>query len=328
MTLKTPADRQLQCRATHFVRTPEVSPDQCAQAVAFGNDALQLAPYDWSKLPAWRLQSRPTIFQKRHLADYNTVPLLAVASLVIPSAAHLMASTSTDGMRAQSRGISVVIMASYALWILFQLKTNQEMFKEPSPKTPKRASRNSNDRAVGKGVAAIGAGAAAASGGWVNARMLVKKVPSDNDEEVEEEQGEEEEGFETPSLSLIGATTALVVSVVLVAFNTEFTTNSIQALLQRRNVPQTFLSLIILPLLSTDFLAVGVAMKDKMDMSISLTLERCMQTSLMVIPLTVLLAWIMGIDEMDLKFDGFPITALFASIVIVTYVVQEGKSNW
>lgn len=267
-------------------------------------------------------------FNKDIALIISTVLLLAVASLVIPSAAHLMASTSTDGMRAQSRGISVVIMASYALWILFQLKTNQEMFKEPSPKTPKRASRNSNDRAVGKGVAAIGAGAAAASGGWVNARMLVKKVPSDNDEEVEEGQGEEEEEFETPSLSLIGATTALVVSVVLVAFNTEFTTNSIQALLQRRNVSQTFLSLIILPLLSTDFLAVGVAMKDKMDMSISLTLERCMQTSLMVIPLTVLLAWIMGIDEMDLKFDGFPITALFASIVIVTYVVQEGKSNW
>lgn len=53
-----------------------------------------------------------------------------------------------------------------------------------------------------------------------------------------------------------------------------------------------------------------------------------MQTSLMVIPLTVMLAWAMGINEMDLEFEGFPITTLFASIVIVTYVVQEGKSNW
>lgn len=48
----------------------------------------------------------------------------------------------------------------------------------------------------------------------------------------------------------------------------------------------------------------------------------------MVVPLVVLLAWCMRIDTMTLEFDSFPITALFASIIIVTYVVQEGKSNW
>ena len=34
------------------------------------------------------------------------------------------------------------------------------------------------------------------------------------------------------------------------------------------------------------------------------------------------------IDDMTLDFDGFSVAALFASIIIVTYVVQEGKSNW
>lgn len=80
--------------------------------------------------------------------------------------------------------------------------------------------------------------------------------------------------------------------------------------------------------MSNNPIAVKMAILDKMDVSISLTLERGMQTSPMVITLTVLLAWAMGINEVDLKFDGFPITTLFASIVIVTYVVQEGKSNW
>lgn len=53
-----------------------------------------------------------------------------------------------------------------------------------------------------------------------------------------------------------------------------------------------------------------------------------MQTCLLLVPLTVLLAWCMEIDEMKLEFDSFVIASLFASIVIVSYVVQEGQSNW
>lgn len=63
-------------------------------------------------------------------------------------------------------------------------------------------------------------------------------------------------------------------------------------------------------------------------MSLALTLERYMQTALMVVPLIVLIAWGMHIDSMTLDFDGFTVAALFASIIIVTYVVQEGKSKW
>ena len=39
--------------------------------------------------------------------------LLAVASLVILSTAHLMTDTTSEGILAQSRGISIVILVSY-----------------------------------------------------------------------------------------------------------------------------------------------------------------------------------------------------------------------
>ncbi|KAJ4382220.1 hypothetical protein N0V86_002553 [Didymella sp. IMI 355093] len=212
-------------------------------------------------------------------------------------------------------------MVSYILWLVFQLKTHRWLFGAPSQKVPKRRSTEKGEGSAVRGIAAIGAGAAAASGGRVNLNNLLQKTRDSEDEDDEDE-------FQTPSLSMLSAMVVLIISVVLVAFNTEFATNSIQALLQRHNVSKTFLSLIILPILSNDPIAIKMAMLDKMDISISLTLERCMQTALMVVPLSVLLAWAMGISEMDLKFDGFPITALFASVVIVTYVVQEGKSNW
>jgi len=65
-----------------------------------------------------------------------------------------------------------------------------------------------------------------------------------------------------------------------------------------------------------------------MDMGLCLTLERAIQTALMVVPLIVLIAWGMKIDQMTLDFDGFSVASLFASIIIVTYVVQEGTSKW
>jgi len=241
--------------------------------------------------------------------------LLAVVSLVIPTAAHLMTDIKQGGIISQSRGTSVIIIFSYVLWLFFQLKTHRSIFKEPSPKSAKIKSKEI-ERGIAKGIAHIGAATAAATGGQVvSTKMYGSGCEEDEDE------------IKVPNLSFVGAIATLLISVVLVAFNTQFATDSIQGLLEH-NLSPTFLGLVILPLLSNDPTAIMVAIQDKMDISIALTLERCMQTSLLIVPLTVLLAWCMGVDEMTLEFQGFSIAALFASIIIVTYVVQEGKSNW
>jgi Ca2+:H+ antiporter len=225
--------------------------------------------------------------------------LLAVFSLVIPTASHLLTKITPSGILSQSRGTAVIIMISYGLWLFFQLKTNRAMF---GPKTYKAQVSK-----VSRGIAIMGTEIAATGGGPVIDQIY---------EEPE------------PSLPFFGALMALLISTVLIAFNTKFATDSIQGLLQEAGLSQNFVGLVILPILSSDPTSIVMAVRDKMDISISLTLERCMQTSLMVVPLIVLLAWCMGIDDMTLEFDGFSITALFVSIIIVTYVVQEGKSNW
>lgn len=229
--------------------------------------------------------------------------LLATTSLVIPTAAHMMTNTKPEGILAQSRGTSVVILISYVLWLIFSLKSHRALFGAPSQKAKKRRWWRISG----------------ASGGQVQVHEIVK---------FDYKEDENEEDIRECALSLAGALISLVISVVLVAFNTQFATDSIQALLLQHKISQTFLGLVILPLISNDTTAITVATKDKMDISIALTLERCMQTSLLIVPLTVLLGWILGVDDMTLEFDGFSIAALFASIVIVSYVVQEGKSNW
>lgn len=235
--------------------------------------------------------------------------LLAVCSLVIPTASHLMTNTPSVGILSQSRGISFVILVSYVLWLVFQLKTNRAMFEEPVKKVAKQR-RTIKEGETIKSIAQVGFGVAAVGrGGAIVHTFDLQDIPN-------------------PDLSYFGALVTLTVSVVFVGFNTQFATDSIQSLLQQHGLSKMFLGIVILPLISIDTTSIVMAIKDKMDISIALTLERCMQTSLLIVPLIVLLGWCMDIDEMTLQFEGFPIAALFASIVIVTYVVQEGKSNW
>jgi Ca2+:H+ antiporter len=99
-------------------------------------------------------------------------------------------------------------------------------------------------------------------------------------------------------------------------------------LLTEAGLSTSFIGLVIMPIVGIDGLAITTAMKDKMDLSLALTLGRCMQLALMVIPLIVLLGWMMGIDEMTMQFDTFPVLVLFASTVVVTFVIQDGRSNW
>jgi Ca2+:H+ antiporter len=255
-----------------------------------------------------------------------TLLLLAVSSLTIPTVLKITISESQNlysfeqplqEILAESRGISILIVCTYALWVFFTYSTHKSIFSMPITKGQERSSSEIGKEAIRR-VALNGAITAVASDSGINPAHLHRDGRG---------KGKELE-LEECSLSLAGAMIALVTSVVLVGFNTQFATDSIQAMLQRTNVSQYFLSVIVLPLLSVDPLAIKMALRDRMDMSISLTLEKCMQTCLLVIPLTVLLAWCMGVSEMDLYLNTMILATLFLSVFTVSFAVRGGKSNW
>lgn len=253
---------------------------------------------------------------------------LCIASLIIPTVFHNMIAEDDivegDAVKNQelSRGTAVILLVVYACYLGFQLKTHATMYNAPSQKTPKRKSRKVEEGAANRGVAAIGAGTAAASGGGVNAKTLFKNP--DEDEEEEEE-------FETPSLSVIGALITLAISTTLVAFCSEFMVSSIDGLTETGGVSTTFVGLILLPIVGNaaeHATAVTVAIKDKMDLSIGVAVGSSMQIALLVFPLIVILGWILGKDCMTLYFDTFQIATLFVSVLLVNYLIQDGKSHW
>jgi hypothetical protein len=67
----------------------------------------------------------------------------------------------------------------------------------------------------------------------------------------------------------------------------------------------------ILPILSLDMGAVKFASRNKTDFPISLTLGRCMQLALFVVPLTILIGWWIRVNERSLQFDPFTIVSLY-----------------
>jgi Ca2+:H+ antiporter len=271
---------------------------------------------------------------------------LCIGSLIIPTVFHNMIAEDSDNTgdakknqelvsayfvfarvlltRLQSRGTAVILLAVYGCYLTFQLKTHVTMYNEPSQKVAKRKSRKVEEGAAARGVAAIGAGTAAASGGGVNVKSLFKNPDPDHSD------NEEEDDFETPQLSVIGALVTLAISTTMVAFCSEFMVSSIDGLTETGGVSTTFVGLILLPIVGNaaeHATAVTVAIKDKMDLSIGVAVGSSMQIALLVFPLIVILGWILGKDCMTLYFDTFQIATLFVSVLLVNYLIQDGKSR-
>jgi Ca2+:H+ antiporter len=96
-------------------------------------------------------------------------------------------------------------------------------------------------------------------------------------------------------------------------------------------VSTKFVGLILLPIVGNageHATAVTIACKDKMDLAIGIAIGSSMQIALFVFPLIIVVCWGLGYDCMNLSFDGFQIAVLFVSVLLVNYLIADGKSNW
>lgn len=151
------------------------------------------------------------------------------------------------------------------------------------------------------------------------------------DAEAQEGAGDEEGGEEQPQiLGPVAATICLVLVTVIVAVCAEYLVDSIDDIVQEAGISKTFIGLILLPIVGNaaeHVTAVVVAYKDKMDLAIGVAVGSSMQIALFVTPFLVILGWIMGRD-MTLNFQGFETVVFFLSVLVVNYLIQDGKSNY
>ncbi|KAK6535713.1 hypothetical protein TWF694_002163 [Orbilia ellipsospora] len=268
---------------------------------------------------------------------------VAVLSLIIPSAFHWAGSSNVKnvedlqpGIIGLSRGTSVILLIVYGVYLYFQLKSHADLFNTQSPKVPTRSEMEPSaiqtllQQSANTGTATVGHPNVQ---GQSYPRSSLSPATASSGEAKDEtvvEDEDEEEGPQ-PELTLVTAVVLLAASTVLVAICAEFLVSSISYVTSHSSISEYFVGLILLPIVGNaaeHVTSVTVAYKDKMDLAIGVAVGSSMQIALLVIPFVVVLGWILGIDQMTLFFDGFQVVLLLVSVLLVNYLIQDGKSNF
>ena len=91
-----------------------------------------------------------------------------------------------------------------------------------------------------------------------------------------------------------------------------------------------FLGIVIVPLVGNvaeHLVAVQVAVKNQMNLSLEIAVGSSLQIALFVAPLLVFISLLMG-HPLTLVFDQFELIALTAAALIAALVALDGESNW
>ena len=150
------------------------------------------------------------------------------------------------------------------------------------------------------------------------------------DLESQEEQGDGEGHHDGDTLSPVAAGIVLIVVTIMVSVCADYLVDSIDAIVESAHISKTFVGLILIPIVGNaaeHVTAVVVAYKGKMDLAVNVAIGSSMQIALFVTPFLVLLGWAMG-QPMTLHFQGFETVVFFLSVLVVNYLIQDGKSNY
>jgi Ca2+:H+ antiporter len=142
---------------------------------------------------------------------------------------------------------------------------------------------------------------------------------------------EEPEEEEAHHWSVRQAAIFLAISAVLVGIMAEILVGSISEASEEIGLSEFFVGVFVVAIVGNaaeHWVAVLVAVKDKMDLAVNIAIGSSAQIALFVAPLLVLLSFVFGPDPMALVFNGYELGALLFAVLIANFVTQEGESNW
>jgi Ca2+:H+ antiporter len=148
--------------------------------------------------------------------------------------------------------------------------------------------------------------------------------------EPESQNNAEDHEAEEPTLGPVAASIVLVVVTVLVAICAEYLVGSIETIVETTQISKAFIGLILIPIVGNaaeHVTAVVVALRNKMDLAMGVAIGSSIQIALFLTPLLVIIGWIIG-QDMTLHFETFETVAFAVSVLVVTYTVQDGQSNY
>jgi Ca2+:H+ antiporter len=122
----------------------------------------------------------------------------------------------------------------------------------------------------------------------------------------------------------------LVISTVGVAYLSEILVGAVEPVVTTLGLSEFFIGLIVIPIIGNvaeHFVAVQVAMKNKMTLSVEIAIASSLQIALFVAPLLVFISLLIG-HPLTLIFNPLELIALIAGVLIAALVSADGESNW
>jgi Ca2+:H+ antiporter len=122
---------------------------------------------------------------------------------------------------------------------------------------------------------------------------------------------------------LVGSTLATVVL-------SELLVGAVEPVVRRTGVSEVFLGIVLIPLVGNvaeHLVAVSTAAKNRMELSLAISLGSSQQIALFVAPLLVFVSLLFG-REMTLFFNPFEVAVLGLSVLIAGQIAADGESNW
>ncbi|MBW4486747.1 MAG: calcium/proton exchanger [Trichocoleus desertorum ATA4-8-CV12] len=122
----------------------------------------------------------------------------------------------------------------------------------------------------------------------------------------------------------------LVIATLGVAFESEMFVGVVEEATAGLGLTPLFTGVILLPLVggAAEYVtAVRVAIKNNMDLSVSVAMGSSLLVALLVAPILVLVGQIIG-QPMDLSFNPFEIVAVAIAVVVANLISLDGRSNW
>jgi Ca2+:H+ antiporter len=153
----------------------------------------------------------------------------------------------------------------------------------------------------------------------------LKVMPSPGIGTPSEPDAEEKAGWSIPKSVIV-----LALATGGVVWLSELLVGNVEAVVAGSGMSEFFLGIILVPVIGNiaeHLVAVQVALKNKMELSMEIAVSSSLQIALFVAPVLVFISLLMG-NPLTLVFNPFELAALLAAVLVCYFVSADGESNW
>jgi Ca2+:H+ antiporter len=143
--------------------------------------------------------------------------------------------------------------------------------------------------------------------------------------------GSQEPGEGQAHASVGRAAAVLTVATVGIAWMSEIMVGAIEPAAHELGLSNVFVGVFVVAIMGNaaeHATAINVALKDRMDLSLSIAIGSSVQVALFVAPVLVLASLVLGPKPMDLAFPAGLVLAMLLSVLITSQVAGDGRSDW